>query len=90
MVNLTWFESEKDLQELTGLDHDGLWDAGFDLDDWDFGFVTDEKLRLDVYDYGDYNCGYYYLIKPLVMNNFAFEPTCTEYNGRYYYMCYHA
>lgn len=90
MVNLTWFESEQDLQKLTGLDHNGLWDAGFDLDDWDFGFVTDEKLRLDVYDYCDYNCGYYYLIKQLVMNNFALEPTCTEYNGRYYYMCYHA
>lgn len=88
MVNLTWFESEQDLQKLTGLDHDGLWDAGFNLDDWDFGFVTDEKLSVS--GWIGFDCGYYYLIKALVDNNPAFDPTCTEYNGRYYYMCYYS
>ena len=45
MIALTYFESEEDLQRLTGLDHDGLWDAGFNLDDWDFGFRTKRKLH---------------------------------------------
>lgn len=90
MVTLTWFESEKDLQELTGLNHDELWDAGFDLDDWDFGVQTETELDLKAYDSGNYDCGYYYLIRAFVSNNFAFEPTHTEYNGKHYYMSYHS
>lgn len=90
MVSITWFESEDDLQKLTGLNHNELWDAGFDLDDWDFGFVSDVKLLENVYDYGAYDCGYYYLIKALAANNFAFEPRHTEHNGKHYYMSYHS
>lgn len=84
MANITWFESEKDLQELTGLNRDELWDAGFDLDDLDFGFVADVKLNESAYDWGDFDCGYYYLVKALATNNFAFEPKHTEYNGKHY------
>lgn len=87
MVQLTWFESEKDLQALTGLDHDGLWDAGFDLDDWDFGVMTDRKLDMYVEDSGDIDCGYYYLIKAL---NGACDMCEYEYNRKYYYMRYHS
>lgn len=89
MKIITWFENEDDLQELTGLTHNELWDAGFNLDDWDFGFCSDEELDLNAYDYGKYNCGYYYLMRSLCMNNPAFEPEHTEYNGKHYYMCYH-
>lgn len=66
MIQLTWFESEKDLQALTGLDHDELWDAGFDLDDWDFGFVTDSILDVGEYMDMNFKCGYYYLLKHLI------------------------
>lgn len=90
MVTLTWFESEADLQELTGLNHDELWDAGFDLDDWDFGFVTDKKLGEDVYNFLDFDCGYFYLIKALSKESFSFSTKYTEYNGKHYYMSYHS
>lgn len=46
MKTATFFDTREELRELTELpedDHDAaLWDAGFDLDDWDFGFVSDE------------------------------------------------
>lgn len=45
MINLIMTGSEKDLEVLTGLDRDGLWDAGFNLDDWDVCFVSDEPLH---------------------------------------------
>lgn len=88
MVTLTWFESEQDLQELTGLDHDGLWDAGFDLDDWDFGFVTDFLLDIKEYMDMNFNCGHYYLLKFLIWD--AYKWDIRKYNGKYYYMSYHA
>ena len=51
MINLVMFNTVEDLAKLTGLSTDNynqaLWDAGFDLDDWDIGFQTDESL--DVY-----------------------------------------
>lgn len=37
---VTFFHTEEQLTALTGLSHDALWEAGFNLDDWDFGFVT--------------------------------------------------
>lgn len=46
MLNtITFFDTNHDLHKLTGLPRDdydkALWDAGFDLDDWDWGFVSD-------------------------------------------------
>ena len=32
-TNIVFFEDAKDLESLTGLSHDELWDKGFDLDD---------------------------------------------------------
>lgn len=45
MINLIMTGSEKDLEKLTGLDRNGLWDAGFNLDDWDVCFVSDVPLH---------------------------------------------
>lgn len=46
MIDLVMFNTVEDLAKLTGLSTDNhnqaLWDAGFDLDDWDLGFQTDE------------------------------------------------
>lgn len=79
MTDITLFNTEKELSELTGLDHKELWDAGFNLDDWDWGFRTDagrqsfaEQRILDLMD--GYCCG--------------FEEVF--YNGYYYYIQYHA
>ena len=47
MLSIKWFETLADLQELTGLSRDALWDAGFNLDDWDFGVQCDKKLHAD-------------------------------------------
>lgn len=51
MTNLVMFNTVEDLAKLTELSTDNhnqaLWDAGFDLDDWDIGFQTDEQL--DIY-----------------------------------------
>lgn len=46
MVNEIMFNRTSDIQELTGLpDRNALWDAGFNLDDWEAGFCSDQKLH---------------------------------------------
>ena len=47
MLDIKWFENLDDLLALTGLTRDQLWDAGFNLDDWDFGVRCDRKLHAD-------------------------------------------
>lgn len=37
---ITFFEPN-DLEEMTGLTHEELWDVGFNLDDIDFGIVVE-------------------------------------------------
>lgn len=44
---LVYFKTEEELIKLTGLNHEGLWDNGFDLDDWDFGFAYDIRFKID-------------------------------------------
>lgn len=55
MKTVTFFETREELRDLTSLpadDHDSaLWDAGFDLDDWDFGFVSDTEWGEDATPY---------------------------------------
>ena len=70
------FTTEYQLQKLTGLSHEELWDNGFDLDDWDVGFCMKESLKNN-WLHGrmkNYCCGY---------------KVC-EYNGIFYYLVYHA
>ena len=76
MTKLIAFETSEELQKLTGLTHDELWENGFNLDDWDIGFqsetpITYEKLhwlwlQMDTYCVGfeefEYNNMYYYLV----------------------------
>lgn len=85
LKTVTFFSTEKDLTMLTGLDHDGLWEAGFDLDDWDWGVVCCDPLTeewdverqyehwmLDRMD--SYCCGYKHVV----------------FGGSNYYMLYHS
>jgi hypothetical protein len=48
ITNITFFDTREELRALTGLPDDNydqaLWDAGFNLDDVDFGFVSDVLL----------------------------------------------
>ena len=79
MTNLIAFTKESELTELTGLNHEDLWDTVFNLDDWDIGFQLDTKIdgthlwwlqdRMDCY-----CCGYEEV----------------QYNGKYYYLVYHS
>ena len=84
---VTFFDNIDDLMKLTGLKTRGdLWAVGFDLDDWDFGFVSDTEwcwgVSRDIPRYEfwllcnlcRYHCGYRH----------------TEYNGKHYYIAYHS
>ena len=88
MVTTTWFDTREELRELTGLpgdNHDiALWDAGFDLDDWDFGFVSDEEWT----ELGAERFFKFWLM--LQMGNHCVGYQHTEYNGRHYYLAYHS
>ena len=88
MVTTTWFDTREELRELTGLpgdNHDeALWDAGFDLDDWDFGFVSDEEWVESWFE------PFYMFWLILKMENHCVGYSHTEYNGRHYYLVYHS
>lgn len=95
MTTLIMFTSERELCDLTGLDHDELWESGFDLDDWDVGFMTEVPLTKRVY-YDDSGMTSYF--EPLRgadwlvdrMDSYACGYKHTEYNGKHYYMVYHS
>ena len=84
MISLKVTDNREDIREWTGLpgdNHDeALWNAGFDLDDWDMCIESEERLTFD----GEaswllnrmdlYCCGY----------------NEVEYNGKWYYTIHHA
>lgn len=87
MKTATFFESREELRRLTGcLDDNQLWDVGFNLDDWDFGFVSDEPWNDNWGDYGNYY--EYWLLDRMKNHCVGYEEV--EYNGKYYYMLYHS
>ena len=90
IINLTMFTKADDLEELTGLTHEELWDHGFNLDDMDVGFVSDIPLHTDTdeFDWLYNNDEYSWLLN--AMNNYCVGPTYREYNGKHYYTVHHA
>ena len=100
MVHLIAFQTEENLSELTGLSHDELWDAGFNLDDWDAGFQSDVKLHAEpdkelvedgTYDKGEllyWDSPCFWLMSQ--MANYCVGASYTEYKGKHYYMVHHA
>lgn len=99
MINLTMFSTEEDLITLTGLTHDELWENDFNLDDWDVGFVSDVPLTIIEHydDDGDYDHedeyeepveGAYWLLHQMDAYCVGYEHV--EFNGRHYYIVYHA
>ena len=95
--DVTFFETTKELEKLTGLSHTELWDNGFNLDDMDWGFVLNENYMIK--DYDEYNDIYYrvnnkvpdYIQQILSwMQNYCIGYCYTEHNGKHYYTLHHA
>ena len=98
IANLTLFSTIADLEHLTGLSYEGLWEAGFDLDDFDFGLSSDVPLhtyeRAD--DWPDSDPGIIAGTGDMAadwivssMTHHRGEPLITEYDGRYWYLLHH-
>lgn len=92
MENIVFFETDKDLKKLTGVeDFKELWDKGWDLDDWDFGIQTEEEWRemdpdSDCYEWRCWD-HYYRHCMETMMN--TFQVGHYTHNGKHYYFKYH-
>ena len=75
---LIYFETEEELSEMTGLNHDELWENGFNLDDWDFGFAIDVKFTIP------------WWLDHVLENATYSDREITDYNGVRYIMYYHS
>ena len=97
--DITFFETKKELEELTGLTENELWDKGFNLDDIDWGIVTSGVNILEHIDeFGckswevDYNSDEPYYIRMLLswMDSHCVGYRYVEYNGKQYFTLHHA
>lgn len=79
MSHITLFDTEEELIALTGLTHKQLWDAGFNLDDWNWGFRTINEILTNAEAS---------LID--IMESCYCSVEMAYYNGYYYYLAYHA
>ena len=91
------FSKTSDILKLTGLpDRNALWDAGFNLDDWDAGFCSDQKLHEEV-TYNDDGEEYteIHWIDDADWLGQQMESYCVGYhycevNGKHYYTVHHS
>jgi hypothetical protein len=90
MKTITFFHTREELRELTGLPADNydhaLWDAGFELDDLYFGFVSDTEWNMDWSD--DHPYYEWWLLNHMKYDSVGYKHT--EYGGRHYYIVYHS
>lgn len=82
--SIVFFDDEQDLQQLTGLNHDQLWKAGFNLDDWDFGFVLDTPLSQE------WDAPNFQSWLDNHMDCYCSGSRHVECGGKHYYMAYHS
>lgn len=87
MLNITFYEGSADLQELTGLSYKELWEAGFNLDDMDFGIVCDVELVEDWWSNGAPYYSWWLLDR---MDSHCVGYNHVEYNGKHYYTVHHS
>lgn len=97
MINLRITDNREDIRAWTGLPEDNhdeaLWEAGFNLDDWDICIESDERLIKE----DDPGTGERW-IEPvseawwlvLQMDNYCVGYNEVEYNGKWYYTVHHA
>lgn len=83
MIDLKMLTTREDLRKITGLPSDNhdkaLWDAGFNLDDWDVCFVSDIPLTEE---------NAWWLVIKMECHCVGYEHV--EYGGKHYYMVYHS
>ena len=97
MINLRITDKREDIREWTGLPSDNfdeaLWNAGFNLDDWDMCIESDTRLIREV----DAGTGEkweepideaWWLV--IQMDNYCFGYNEVEYKGKWYYTVHHA
>lgn len=84
MITIRVTNNREDIREWTGLPSDNydqaLWDAGFNLDDWDMCIESETPLTLD----GDAG----WLL--LEMDSYCCGYNEVEHNGKWYYTVHHA
>lgn len=89
MINLRITDNREDIRKWTGLPSDNydeaLWNAGFDLDDWDMCIESDVRL---VDDYGNSQTDAWWLVNQ--MEGYCCGYNEVEYNGKWYYTVHHA
>ena len=96
MINLRMTDNREDIRKWTGLPADNydeaLWEAGFNLDDWDVCFESDTRL---VREYSDGDGSWFeptaeawWLVHS--MDNYCVGYREVEYNGKWYYTVHHA
>ena len=91
MSTVTFFETREELCALSGLpDSEALWNAGFDLDDWDFG-VCSEVPWAEGEAYWERNDVPYYQYWLLQrMSEYCVGYQHFQYGGKHFYMAYHS
>ena len=102
IADVKFFDTPEELEKLTGLTHEELWDHGFNLDDMDWGletnFVLHDGGEEDEFGYisktakyltnGEIPCSLIQIIG--WMENYCVGFWHTEYNGKQYYTLHHA
>lgn len=97
--NLEYFETESELEDLTGATSRELWDAGFNLDDMDWGFrikghIAEKMVDENGDEYMDVPYGAdipYYLYHMLTwMNGYCVGYCCAEYGDYTYFTLHHS
>ena len=87
MTTVTFFEDVEELSEITGRTADALWSAGFNLDDMDFGFVSDTEWSDDWFEEGTPYYQHWILYR---MDDYCVGYEHVEYKGKHYYLLYHS
>ena len=89
MITLRITDNREDIRRWTGLPSDNydeaLWDAGFNLDDWDICIESDVRL---VDDWGNSQTDAWWIVNQ--MDGYCCGYNEVEYNGKWYYTVHHA
>ena len=97
MIKLRMTDKREDIRNWTGLPADNydeaLWEAGFDLDDWDVCFESDTRLMKRVTDgrgewWDEPIEEAWWLVHQMDRYCVGFDEV--EYNGKWYYTVHHA
>lgn len=92
MIDLRMISTREDLISETGMTADELWDAGFDLDDWDVCFVSGTRLLETYEEKGDtwdepIEDAYWLVMR---METYCVGYDEVMHDGKWYYTAHHA